>query len=100
MVISIIIFSLVPNYADIYGRLLGTLAGLGVRILLLPVVAGLSYELIRWAGKSQNRVVTLLSKPGMWMQKITTREPDEKQLEVAIAAMKAVLTDNKEDDKW
>ena len=100
MVISIIIFSLVPNYADTYGRLLGTLAGLGVRILLLPVVAGLSYELIRWAGKSQNKVVTLLSKPGMWMQKITTREPDEKQLEVAIAAMKAVLTDNKEDDKW
>lgn len=100
MVISIIIFSLVPNYADTYGRILGTLAGLGVRVLLLPVVAGLSYEIIRWAGRSQGKFVAVLSKPGMWMQKITTREPDESQLEVAIAAMKAVLTDNKEDDKW
>ena len=42
----------------------------------------------------------LFSKPGMWLQNITTREPDDGQLEVAIAAMKAVLTDNKEDDKW
>lgn len=100
MVISIIVFSIVPDFAASLGGILGTLAGLGVRLLLLPVVAGLSYELIRWAGRSQNKVVALLSKPGMWMQKITTREPDEKQLEVAIAAMKAVLTDNKEDDKW
>ena len=100
MVISIIVFSIVPDFSANLGGILGTLAGLGVRILLLPVVAGLSYELIRWAGRSQNKVVALLSKPGMWMQKITTREPDEKQLEVAIAAMKAVLTDNKEDDKW
>lgn len=95
MIISIILFSLVSKYSwDNY------FIGLGIRILLLPVVSGISYEIIRWAGKSQNRVVALLSKPGMWMQKITTREPDEKQLEVAIAAMKAVLTDNKEDDKW
>lgn len=100
MVISIVLFFFVPDFKDEYGFFLGMLAGLGVRILLLPVVSGLSYELIRWAGKSQNKFVTLLSKPGMWMQKITTREPDEKQLEVAIAAMKAVLTDNKEDDKW
>lgn len=100
MVISIIVFSIVPDFAGNLGGILGTLAGLGVRILLLPVVAGLSYELIRWAGRSTSPVVALLSKPGMWMQKITTREPDEKQLEVAIAAMKAVLTDNKEDDKW
>lgn len=95
MVISIILFSLVSKYSwDNY------FIGLGIRILLLPVVSGISYEIIRWAGKSNNTVVSLLSKPGMWMQKITTREPDEKQLEVAIAAMKAVLTDNKEDDKW
>lgn len=100
MVISIVLFFFVPDFKEELGFWLGMLAGLGIRILLLPVVSGLSYELIRWAGRSQNKVVTLLSKPGMWMQKITTREPDEKQLEVAIAAMKAVLTDNKEDDKW
>ncbi len=93
-------FSVVPDFSLTLGGVLGTLAGLGMRLLLLPVVAGLSYELIRWAGRSTSPVVAVLSKPGMWMQKITTREPDESQLEVAIAAMKAVLTDNKEDDKW
>ena len=78
------------------GRLLRIL----LKLLLLPVVAGLSYEIIRWAGRSQNKIVCLISKPGMWLQKITTREPDDSQLEVAIASMSAVLTGNKEDDKW
>ena len=73
---------------------------LGLRLALLPVVAGISYEIIRWAGRSKSKIVCLLSKPGMWLQNITTREPDDSQLEVAITAMKAVLTDNKEDDKW
>lgn len=92
MVISIILFSFI-SWDNIWTRL-------GMRILLLPVVAGISYEIIRWAGRSQSRIVCILSKPGMWLQNITTREPDEAQLEVAIAAMEAVLTDNKEDDKW
>ena len=70
------------------------------RLLLLPVVAGLSYEMIKIAGRSENRFVALLIQPGLWLQKITTREPDDSQLEVAIASLKAVLTDNKEDDKW
>ena len=73
---------------------------IGLRLLLLPVVAGLSYEVIRWAGKSKSKLVCTLSKPGMWLQKITTREPDDAQLEVAIASMKSILTGNKEDDKW
>lgn len=100
MIISVILFSLVPSFKEQLGFWLNMLAGLGIRILLLPVVSGLSYEIIRWAGRSEHPVVKILSKPGMWLQKITTREPDESQLEVAIAAMKAVLTDNKEDDKW
>ena len=70
------------------------------RLLLLPVVAGLSYEMIKLAGKSKNKFVALLTKPGLWLQKITTREPDDSQLEVAIESLKAVLTGNKEDDKW
>ena len=70
------------------------------RLALLPVVAGISYEMIKLAGRSRNRFVALLTKPGLWLQKITTREPDDSQLEVAIASLKAVLTDNKEDDKW
>lgn len=61
------------------------------RLLLLPVIAGLSYELLRWAGKSDNIVVKVLSIPGLYLQKITTKEPDDSQLEVAIASINAVL---------
>lgn len=60
------------------------------RLLLLPVIAGLSYELLRWAGRSDNIVVKVLSLPGLYLQKITTKEPDDSQLEVAIAAIHAV----------
>lgn len=92
MIISIILFSFL-SWDNIFVRI-------GTRLLMLPVVAGLSYEIIRWAGRSQNKIVQFISKPGMALQRITTREPDDSQLEVAIASMKAVLTDNKEDDKW
>ena len=92
MIVSIVLFSFISFD--------NALVRLGLRLLLLPVVAGISYEIIRWAGRSQSRIVCVLSKPGMWLQNITTREPDDSQLEVAITAMKAVLTDNKEDDKW
>lgn len=63
------------------------------RLLLLPVIAGLSYELLKWAGRSDNWVVKILSMPGLWLQKITTAEPDDEMLEVAIAAVKAVCDD-------
>lgn len=65
------------------------------RILVLPLIAGVSYELLKWAGRSDNWVVKILSLPGIYLQKLTTKEPNEKQLEVAIAAMKAVLPENK-----
>ncbi len=92
MIISIILFSFI-SWDNIFIRI-------GLRLLLLPVVAGISYEIIRWAGRSQNPLVRLISKPGMMLQRITTQEPDDSQLEVAIASMKAVLTGNPEDDKW
>jgi len=63
------------------------------RLLLLPVIAGLSYELLKWAGRSDNWVVKILSMPGLWLQKITTAEPDDDMLEVAIEAVKAVCDD-------
>ena len=56
--------------------------------------------MLKFAGKSKNKVIKVLTIPGLFLQKLTTREPDESQIEVAIAALKAVLTDNKEDDKW
>lgn len=92
MVVSIIFFSFL-RWENVFYRLF-------FRLLLLPAVAGVSYEVIKFAGKSKSKAVAVLTKPGLWLQNLTTREPDDSQLEVAIASLKAVLTDNKEDDKW
>jgi uncharacterized protein YqhQ len=62
-----------------------------IRLLLIPVIAGISYEIIRLAGKSNNIFVRIISAPGMWLQKLTTREPDEDMVEVAIASVEAVF---------
>lgn len=62
-----------------------------VRILLIPIIAGVSYEFIRLAGRSENKVVNVLSKPGLWLQGLTTREPDDEMIEVAIASVEAVF---------
>ena len=61
------------------------------RILLIPVVAGVSFELIQFVGNSDNRLVLWISKPGLWLQKLTTREPDDGMIEVAIASVEAVF---------
>ncbi len=63
------------------------------RLLLLPVIAGISYELLKWAGRSDGKIVRILSYPGLMLQKLTTAEPTNEQLEVAIISMKAVLVD-------
>lgn len=62
-----------------------------LRILLMPVIAGVSYEIIRLAGNSDNPFVNLLSQPGLWVQNMTTREPDDSMIEVAIRAVEAVF---------
>ena len=72
-------------------RVRNPLARVGLRILLLPVISGISYELIRFAGSSDNPVIGLLSKPGLWLQGLTTKEPDAEMLEVAIASVEAVF---------
>lgn len=64
---------------------------LGLRLLLIPVIAGVSYEFIRLAGRYDNWFVNLLSKPGLWMQKLTTCEPDDEMIEVGIASVEAVF---------
>ena len=61
------------------------------RIVLVPFIAGISYEVIKWAGSSDNKLVSMVSYPGLCLQKITTSEPDSSQIETAIAAMKKVL---------
>lgn len=67
------------------------LARMGIRLLLIPVIAGLSYEFIQWAGNSGSKVAAVLSKPGLWIQGLTTKEPDRDMAEVAITAVEAVF---------
>ena len=71
----------------------------GLRLLALPLIAGISYELLKWAGRSNNKVVEVLSLPGIYLQKLTTRVPTLEQLEVAIAAMKAVIPCETEEEE-
>lgn len=92
MIISIIMFSFISWESPIT-RLL-------IRLALLPVVAGVSYEIIKLVGRHDNILTRIISFPGMMLQKLTTSEPDDFQVEVALTALKAVLTENKEDDKW
>jgi uncharacterized protein YqhQ len=91
MIVSIFVFAFLgwPNFV---WRIIS-------RVILLPVIAGISYEFIKWLGKSESTLAKVLSYPGLMLQKLTTREPDEKQLEVAIAALLAVIPEG-EDDIW
>lgn len=93
MIVSILLFALLPRVDMVILRVI-------MRLALLPVVAGISYELIKIAGRSKSKCVTWMSKPGMWLQKLTTREPDDSQIEVAIASMIPCIPENKEDDRW
>ena len=70
------------------------------RLALMPVIAGISYEVIKLAGRYDNFLTRILSFPGLCLQKLTTNEPDDSQLEVALEAIKAVIPESKEDDKW
>lgn len=85
MAISIIVFSFVPSTAPF-------LVKFGARIVLIPLIAGLAYEIIRFSARHlSNPVCRLLTRPGMLLQKITTNEPDDRQLEVAIVALREAL---------
>lgn len=99
LVISIIFFSFLPR-VESFAKILNVICNMGIRLILMPIVAGISYEIIKFAGKSKNKFVQMLNKPGMWLQRLTTNEPDESQIEVAIASLKAVIPENGEDDKW
>ena len=99
MIISIIVYAFLPRF-DGYTKIIAILLRMGTRLLFLPVVAGFSYEVIKWAGRSKNKCVGILSKPGLWLQRLTTREPDDEQIETAIESMKPCIPENKEEDKW
>ena len=92
MIVSILLFSFF-RWPNLLTRLI-------IRIALMPIVAGISYEIIKWAGRSDSKLVCAISAPGLWLQKITTQEPDDSQLEVAIEALKNVLVEDREADLW
>ena len=88
MLVSIVIFSMIPKLWPFYMKA-------GSRVLLLPVIAGVSYEILKWSAKhDQSPLVKLLIAPGLALQKLTTREPDDSQLEVAIRSMEEALEVN------
>lgn len=92
VIISILIFSFAGWYSPIVNIL--------IRIALTPLVAGISYEILKIAGRHADGFFSFVNIPGMYLQKFTTREPDDSQIEVAIAAFNGVEIPNKGDDNW
>ena len=108
MVISILVFSIassallsaVPALAAMRGTFLYRLIMIVFKLLLLPIVVGITYEINRWAGRHDNGFTRILTAPGMWMQNFTTNEPDDSMIEVGIAAVQAVLPEEEGADRW
>ena len=108
MVISILVFSVassallsvVPSLAALRGSFLYRLLMIAYKLLLLPLVVGITYEINRWAGRHDNALTRILTAPGMWMQNFTTGEPDDGMIEVGIAAVEAVLPEKEGADRW
>ena len=92
LLISILVFSLV-TWESLLVRVL-------LKLLLIPVVVGISYELIKYAGRHDNVLTRIISAPGLWLQRMTTQEPDDSMIEVAIAAVTPVLPENRTEDQW
>ena len=108
MVISILIFSVAssgllavfPALEAIKGSFLYRVLMICFKLLLLPLVVSVTYEINRWAGKHDNWFTRILTAPGMWMQKFTTNEPDDSMIEVGITAVQAVLPEEAGADQW
>lgn len=92
LIISALIFSMV-SWDSLVLRV-------GLKLLLLPVVMGISYELLKLAGRYTNVLTKILSAPGLWLQRLSTREPDDSQIQVAIASMEPAIPDDPECDRW
>ncbi len=107
LLVSILVYSVVPITPELFKEWLhlgsdsaAILLRTVCKLLLLPIVVGLAYELIRFAGRHDNIVTRIFSAPGLWMQRITTKEPDDTMIEVAIAAVTPCLPKDGEDDNW
>ena len=108
MVISILVFSVassallaaVPALETIRGTFGYRLLMIVFKLLLLPLVVGITYEINRWAGRHDNGFTKILTAPGMWLQHFTTNEPDDSMIQVGIAALEAVLPEREGADRW
>ena len=108
MVISILVFSIAssallavfPGLEAMRGSFGYRLVMILFKLLLLPLVVGITYEINRWAGGHDNGFTRILTAPGMWMQNFTTNEPDDTMIEVGIAAVQAVLPEVEGADRW
>lgn len=108
MVISVLVFSVAssallaifPALEGIRGTFGYRMLMIAFKLLLLPVVVGITYEINRWCGRHDNLLSHILSAPGMWMQNFTTCEPDDSMIEVAITAVNAVLPEEEGTDRW
>ena len=108
MVISILVFSVassallraVPALEAMRGSFPYRLIMIAFKLLLLPLVVGVTYEINRWVGRNDNAFTRALAAPGMWMQHFTTNEPDDSMIEVGIEAVKAVLPQKEGSDRW
>ncbi len=108
MIISILVFSvassglltLFPALEAIRGTFGYRLLMIAFKLLLLPIVVGITYEINRWCGAHDNWLTRAMSAPGMWMQNFTTNEPEDSMIEVAITAVEAVLPEEAGADRW
>ena len=98
LIVSIIFYMIIARiFPDLASNIaLWTL----IRIACLPLLVGIGFELIKFCGRHDNFVTRIISAPGVWLQRITTKEPDDSMIEVAIEAMTAVIPENSEDDRW
>lgn len=92
LIVSIIVFA----FMGWQNRWLNML----IRFLLVPIIAGIAYEIIRWTGRFDNWLTKAVAAPGLWLQRLTTAEPDDSMLEVAIASIQAVLPEQDDKDNW
>ena len=105
IIISILVFSvatqlLAPITPEFHSRVLEALFRVALRLLLLPIVVGISYEFNRLVGRHDNWLTRALSAPGMWLQYLTTNEPDDSMIEVGIEALRQVLPEQEGADRW
>ena len=92
MIVSILVFMFV-SWDDLLMRML-------LKVVLLPVVVGITYEIIRFAGRYDNALTRIISAPGLWLQRLTVLEPEDDMIEVAIASIKAVIPNEEGSDLW